>query len=133
LVTIRNLNIFPHTSNNFLTPKSQYSVLFFKKNAKNRENNLKSINPNIFRESDIRGLVKTDLTPDLVENIGKAIRPYLKRQGGQVITIGRDVRNSSKKLRDIIVQGAAIWKTSALCQLRFPILLSATWELTAAL
>jgi phosphomannomutase/phosphoglucomutase len=66
---------------------------------------LKSINPNIFRESDIRGLVKTDLTPDHVENIGKAIGTYLKRQGGKVITIGRDVRNSSKKLRDIIVQG----------------------------
>jgi len=66
---------------------------------------LKSINPNIFRESDIRGLVKTDLTPDHVEKIGRAIGTYLKRQGGKVLALGRDVRNSSQKFRDVIIQG----------------------------
>ncbi len=66
---------------------------------------MKSINPNIFRESDIRGLVKTDLTPDHVEKIGKAIGTYLKRQGGKLITLGRDVRNSSQNFRDIIAEG----------------------------
>ncbi len=75
---------------------------------------MKSINPNIFRESDIRGLVQTDLTPDQVDKIGKAIGTYLKRQGGNVITLGRDVRNSSKNFRDVIAQGLL----STGCQLK---------------
>ena len=42
-----------------------------------------SINPQIFREYDIRGIVGTDLTPDSVDKIGKAIGTYIKRGGGK--------------------------------------------------
>ena len=40
-----------------------------------------SINPQIFREYDIRGIVGKDLTPDTVTSIGKAIGTYIKRSG----------------------------------------------------
>ena len=54
-----------------------------------------SINPQIFREYDIRGIVGKDLTPDSVTSIGKAIGTYIKRGGGKKMVIGRDVRTSS--------------------------------------
>ena len=61
-----------------------------------------SINPQIFREYDIRGIVGKDLTPESVTNIGKAIGTFIKRGGGQTIILGRDVRSSSIKFRDIL-------------------------------
>ena len=39
----------------------------------------KTINPQIFREYDIRGLVDQDLTRDSVERIGKGIGIYIRR------------------------------------------------------
>ena len=56
-----------------------------------------SINPQIFREYDIRGIVGKDLTPDTVTSIGKAIGTYIKRSGGKTIVMGRDVRSSSEE------------------------------------
>ena len=60
-----------------------------------------SINPQIFREYDIRGIVDQDLTAESVASIGKAIGTYIKRGGGKTMIIGRDVRTSSIKFRDI--------------------------------
>ena len=65
----------------------------------------KVINPEIFRESDIRGIVQTDLLPDYVESIGKAIGTLLKRAGGRMITLGHDVRPSSKLIRNNLMSG----------------------------
>ena len=48
------------------------------------------INPNIFREYDIRGLVETDLTTPVVREIGKGLGTFLKRQGAKRFTVGRD-------------------------------------------
>jgi len=61
-----------------------------------------SINPQIFREYDIRGVVGQDLTPATVQLIGKAIGTYMKRQGAKSLIVGRDVRSSSVDFRDII-------------------------------
>jgi len=61
-----------------------------------------SINPQIFREYDIRGIVGKDLTPESVESIGKAIGTYIKRGGGKTMILGRDVRSSSVEFRDIL-------------------------------
>ena len=61
-----------------------------------------SINPQIFREYDIRGIVGKDLTPDTVTSIGKAIGTYIKRDGGKTLVIGRDVRTSSEEFRKIL-------------------------------
>ena len=61
-----------------------------------------SINPQIFREYDIRGIVGQDLTPESVASIGKAIGTYIRRGGGKIMVIGRDVRSSSIGFRDIL-------------------------------
>ena len=63
-----------------------------------------SINPQIFREYDIRGVVGKDLTPETVQQIGQAIGTYMKRQGGKSLVLGRDVRSSSVEFRDILSQ-----------------------------
>jgi phosphomannomutase/phosphoglucomutase len=63
------------------------------------------MNPSIFREYDIRGLVDKDLTPDTVAEIGKAVGTYIRRQGGKTVTLGRDVRTSSDRFRDILGEG----------------------------
>ena len=63
------------------------------------------MNPQIFREYDIRGLVDKDLTPETVELIGKAIGTRIKRDGGKTISLGWDVRASSLKFREILSKG----------------------------
>ena len=60
------------------------------------------INPQIFREYDIRGVVGKDLTPETVQLIGQAIGTYLKRQGAKSLVLGWDVRSSSVDFRDIL-------------------------------
>jgi len=61
------------------------------------------MNPEIFREYDIRGVVDRDLNEDIVSLIGKAIGTYIKRKGGKSITVGRDMRKSSDSFRDFLV------------------------------
>ena len=63
------------------------------------------MNENIFREYDIRGIVGEDLTPNVVENLGRAIGTYLIRKGVNEMTLGRDCRLSSENLRDQLCQG----------------------------
>ena len=65
----------------------------------------KTINPQIFREYDIRGLVDKDLTRDSVERIGKSIGTYIRRNGGKTITVGYDMRVSSIPFRDSLICG----------------------------
>ena len=61
-----------------------------------------SINPQIFREYDIRGVVGTDLTPESVTSIGKAIGTYIRRGNGKNMILGRDVRSSSVEFCNIL-------------------------------
>jgi phosphomannomutase/phosphoglucomutase len=63
------------------------------------------INPYIFREYDIRGVVDKDLIPEVVELIGKGFGTYLKRNGAKKISLGGDVRLHTEKLRESIVKG----------------------------
>jgi len=60
------------------------------------------MNEHIFREYDIRGVVETDLTDDVVENIGKAIGTYLVRHNVRDMVVGRDCRLSSDHLKDVL-------------------------------
>jgi phosphomannomutase/phosphoglucomutase len=64
-----------------------------------------TINPLIFREYDIRGLVDIDLTRNSTERIGKAIGTYVRRNSGKVLTVGYDMRTSSLPFRDSLVAG----------------------------
>ena len=61
-----------------------------------------SINPRIFREYDIRGIVDKDLTPESVTSIGKAIGTYISRGNGKNMVLGRDVRSSSIEFCNIL-------------------------------
>ena len=63
-----------------------------------------TINPQIFREYDIRGLVAQDLTPENVTAIGKAIGTYIRRAGGKTLSLGWDVRTSSLEFRELITK-----------------------------
>ncbi len=67
------------------------------------------INKGIFREYDIRGIADKDLTDEVVTLIGKGYGTLLSRQqttgNRQKVAVGRDVRLSSKKLRDALING----------------------------
>lgn len=62
------------------------------------------MNPQIFREYDIRGLVQQDLQPENVEKIGKAIGTYFRRHGKKTLALGWDIRESSKSFREILTR-----------------------------
>jgi len=63
------------------------------------------INPNIFREYDIRGIAEHDLTDDVIELIGKAYGSYMRRNGWKKFVVGRDVRLSSERIQNALVRG----------------------------
>ncbi len=62
----------------------------------------------IFREYDIRGVADTELTAYVVTAIGKAYGTLLRREGISTITIGGDVRLSTERIRQNIIDGV-IW------------------------
>ena len=64
-----------------------------------------NIDKRIFRAYDIRGIVKTELSPDIVYLIGKAFATKAVRCGQQDMAVGRDGRLSSKTLRDALISG----------------------------
>ena len=63
------------------------------------------LNPEIFREYDIRGIVDKDLTDDEVVLIGKAFGTYLRSEKRSRVTVGRDCRLSSEHYRDLVTEG----------------------------
>ncbi len=65
------------------------------------------INPEIFREYDIRGIAETDLTSSVIEALGRGFAAYLKPKGIDTVSVGYDARLSSPRLRDDIVRGLA--------------------------
>ena len=63
------------------------------------------MNPEIFREYDIRGVVGKDLSDEDVVLIGKAFGTYLRGQNRSKVTIGRDCRLSGDNYRDLVIEG----------------------------
>jgi phosphomannomutase/phosphoglucomutase len=63
------------------------------------------LKPTIFREYDIRGIADEELTDSGVELLGQAFGTYLQRHSGRKITLGRDTRLSSPRLRDALMRG----------------------------
>jgi len=61
--------------------------------------------PTIFREYDIRGIADVELLDPDVEQLGRAFGTYLQRQSGKRVTLGRDTRLSSTRLRDALMRG----------------------------
>ncbi|MHB1280500.1 MAG: phosphomannomutase/phosphoglucomutase [Acidithiobacillus sp.] len=64
-----------------------------------------NIPADIFREYDIRGVVDRDLTPELVESLGRAIGSELIARGGRVIAVGRDGRLSGLAFHHALAMG----------------------------
>lgn len=60
------------------------------------------INPDIFRQYDIRGGVDTDLTEDSVSVLGRAFGAYLACAGAKSVSLASDNRLSSDGFRGII-------------------------------
>jgi phosphomannomutase/phosphoglucomutase len=63
------------------------------------------MNSHIFREYDIRGLVDTDLTDEVVALLGRGLGTVIRRKGGQSVAVGRDCRESSPRFRDALCEG----------------------------
>jgi len=64
-----------------------------------------NVNPFIFREYDIRGVVEKDLTEPVIKLIGKAYGTHLQRQGGKKVSVGGDVRLSTERFKKALIQG----------------------------
>ncbi len=64
-----------------------------------------SIDPTIFRKYDIRGIVETSLTPEVVYEIGCAIGSEAQERNEPAVIIGRDGRLSGPDLVDAVTQG----------------------------
>src|SRR6266849_3703320 len=63
------------------------------------------LKPTIFREYDIRGIADTELaSPDIID-LGRALGTLIQRKSGRSINLGRDVRLSSSRLRDALLEG----------------------------
>ena len=59
----------------------------------------------IFREYDIRGVADTELLSSDVVDLGRGLGTLLQRNSGRSITLGRDCRLSSPRLRDALLEG----------------------------
>ena len=63
------------------------------------------INPLIFREYDIRGVVDKDLTLAVVKKLGQGFGTHMAQLGRKKLIVGRDGRLSSKTFEDALIEG----------------------------
>jgi phosphomannomutase/phosphoglucomutase len=63
------------------------------------------INPQIYREYDIRGVVDRDLTPQIVKRLGQGFGTHMVKLGRKDLVVGRDGRLSSSSYGDVLIEG----------------------------
>ena len=63
------------------------------------------INQNIFRANDIRGIAYEDLTPEVVQSLGRALGSEAIDRNIQEFIVGRDARLSSPEIYDWLSSG----------------------------
>lgn len=63
-----------------------------------------TLDPNIFREYDIRGVVGEQLDTDVVSTIGRALGTWFDTNNAKRIAIGHDARASSPEFADALTQ-----------------------------
>jgi phosphomannomutase / phosphoglucomutase len=63
------------------------------------------INPQVFRQYDIRGIVGKDFYPEDVVRMARGYAVYLKLHGAKTVALGRDCRETSPALRNALVYG----------------------------
>ena len=64
-----------------------------------------NINPDIFRQYDIRGIVDKDLTLETVELLGRGIGSYFRQSRRKEVVLGRDCRLSSPSFSESLIKG----------------------------
>ena len=62
------------------------------------------MNPNIFREYDIRGRFPEELNKETVHLLGLSIGTYFQKNGAEKISLGRDCRISSPEIHDELLK-----------------------------
>ena len=70
-----------------------------------REEGKVEINPKIFREYDIRGIVGQDLDESVVETLGRAMGTFFLGRGLRDVAVGRDCRISSPGFGAALIRG----------------------------
>lgn len=63
------------------------------------------MNEFIFREYDIRGVVKEDFTDDVVINLGKGFGTWLIRNGAKSLVLSGDIRITTPRLKELFAKG----------------------------
>ncbi len=63
------------------------------------------MNKNVFREYDIRGVVERDFSDFFVFDLGRAFGTFLKDNNHNNISVSGDIRHSTKKLKNILIEG----------------------------
>jgi len=63
------------------------------------------MNPEIFREYDIRGIAGKDMTDADVRQLGRATGTYLSGHGATRLTLGRDCRVTSDRYAELFIDG----------------------------
>jgi len=89
----QRIAIFKLYNNNNIINELLFEEVFFLK-----------INPYIFRNYDIRGIVPDELNDKEVEAIGKAFGTFLRRRKILQAVVGRDCRLSGKKFQKIFIK-----------------------------
>ena len=64
-----------------------------------------NVNPQIFRQYDVRGIVDRDLTPDVVEVLGRGYGTYVAAKDVRKVSVGYDARLSSPAFCEALTQG----------------------------
>jgi phosphomannomutase/phosphoglucomutase len=63
------------------------------------------VNPRIFRQYDVRGVVDEDLTDEVVEKLGQGYGAQMINLGHTKVSVGYDARVSSPRFRDSLIKG----------------------------
>ena len=64
-----------------------------------------NLNKSIFREYDIRGIVKDDFSDEIVRNLGRAFGTYMASKNLKTVCVSGDIRESSIDLKNAFIKG----------------------------
>lgn len=64
------------------------------------------IEPKVFRQYDVRGIVGEELNAETYYLIGKGFATYLKQHGENSLVIGGDARHTTREFMDAFIKGA---------------------------
>lgn len=63
------------------------------------------MNPEVFREYDIRGVVGTDLDDEFLDRLARSLGVYFRERNVSRVSLGMDARLSSPSFRDMLRKG----------------------------